>query len=242
MGDVAASGGYYIAMAADVIVAEPATITGSIGVLGGKLQTSGLLHQFGLNVQKRRPRRTRPHVLAPDGLQRGRVGKARRVARLRLRRLHEQGRRGRDMSREAVHEIARGRVWTGADALERGLVDEMGGLRRAVGDRPRTCGPADRCPAAPGARRAATATAAPSAQQRRPGLLRTGPDARRRSLRMGRSCPPGTSPRIACGGPAPRAGRAAGLSGHGSEVPGLPRGGSRQVPRTAQSRRGAEQP
>ena len=92
MGDVAASGGYFVAMAADVIVAEPATITGSIGVLGGKLRTKGLFERLGLNLESLGHGAARSHVLLPDRFQRGRVGQARRMARLRLRRLHRQGR------------------------------------------------------------------------------------------------------------------------------------------------------
>jgi len=75
MGDVAGSGGYYVAMAADVIVAQSATLTGSIGVLGGKLQASGLLTARG-ECRKSRPRAPRVDVLVANRIQRGRVGQA----------------------------------------------------------------------------------------------------------------------------------------------------------------------
>ncbi|MCV7409124.1 signal peptide peptidase SppA [Mycobacterium florentinum] len=132
MGSVAASGGYYAAMAADVIVANPATITGSIGVITGKLVFRDLKERFGVvsdavrtnanadawstdvpfTAQQRADREAEADLIYDDFVQ--------RVA------------EGRNLSTEAVDAVARGRVWTGADALERGLVDELGGLRAAV--------------------------------------------------------------------------------------------------------------
>jgi protease-4 len=132
MSTVAGSGGYYIACGADVIVAQPATITGSIGVLGGKFDTTGLTDQLGLNygaVQHgEHARMFSTHRAFSDSerarleawLDRVYVDFTGKVA------------DGRGMSREAVHEVARGRVWTGADAAERGLVDTLGGLRTAL--------------------------------------------------------------------------------------------------------------
>jgi protease IV len=132
MGDVAASGGYYISCPAEVIVALPATLTGSIGVLGGKLVVDNLLERLGVStgtVQQgahalmysaRRgfseDERTR-FAATIDAIYRDFVGKV------------AEGRRRPVADIEAV---ARGRVWTGRDALEAGLVDELGGLRDAV--------------------------------------------------------------------------------------------------------------
>ena len=65
MGDVAGSGGYFVATAADIIVAQPATLTGSIGVLGGKLQASGLFERLG-ESRRRCPRAPRADVLVAD--------------------------------------------------------------------------------------------------------------------------------------------------------------------------------
>lgn len=132
MGSVAASGGYYAAMAADVIVANPATITGSIGVITGKLVFRDLKERLGIvsdavrtnanadawstdlpfTAQQRADREAEADLIYADFVA--------RVA------------QGRKLSTDAVDAVARGRVWTGADALERGLVDELGGLRTAV--------------------------------------------------------------------------------------------------------------
>jgi protease IV len=132
MGDVAASGGYYIACPAEVIVALPATLTGSIGVLGGKLVVDSLLERLGVStgtVQQgahalmysaRRSfsedERAR-FAATVDAIYHDFVGK---VA------------EGRQRPVADIEAVARGRVWTGRDALESGLVDELGGLRDAV--------------------------------------------------------------------------------------------------------------
>jgi len=132
MGDVAASGGYYIACPAEVIVALPATLTGSIGVLGGKLVVDSLLERLGVStgtVQQgahalmysaRRSfsedERAR-FAATVDAIYHDFVGK---VA------------EGRQRPVADIEAVAKGRVWTGRDALEAGLVDELGGLRDAV--------------------------------------------------------------------------------------------------------------
>ncbi len=132
MGDVAASGGYFVAMAADAIVAQPATITGSIGVYGGKLVSRGMWAKAGISfddiaVGERARIWSSNHDFGEGDWSRIEASLDRiygdftgKVA------------EGRSMSREAVHEVARGRVWTGADALERGLVDELGGYEVAL--------------------------------------------------------------------------------------------------------------
>lgn len=132
MGTVAASGGYFVALPADVIVAEPGTLTGSIGVLGGKQVVGRLLDRVGIGHDAvSEGARARMHSSAraydedewavlDDELDRIYDDFTAKVA------------AGRGMTREQVHEVARGRVWTGADARERGLVDELGGLQRAV--------------------------------------------------------------------------------------------------------------
>ena len=132
MGSVAASGGYYVAMAAEVIVANPATITGSIGVITGKLVARELKDRLGVGSE---PLRTNVNadawsVNSPFTAEQYDMVEAeanlfyddfvRRVA------------EARKMSVEDVGIVARGRVWTGADAIERGLIDELGGLRTAV--------------------------------------------------------------------------------------------------------------
>jgi protease-4 len=132
MGDVAGSGGYFVAMAADVIVAQPATLTGSIGVLGGKLQTSGLFERFGVNVEGLGLGRHALMFSSQTGFGEDEWAKLDEWLDFVYDDFTTKVARARAMSSEAVHEVARGRVWTGADAVERGLVDELGGLRRAV--------------------------------------------------------------------------------------------------------------
>ena len=132
MGDVAASGGYYIAMGADAIVAQPGTVTGSIGVLSGKPVLGGLLGRAGVTTDSvtegahsgmfgtTRPFSEEEWALVNDWLDHIYADFTGKVA------------AGRRMSADRVHELARGRVWTGADALANGLVDEIGGLDRAA--------------------------------------------------------------------------------------------------------------
>lgn len=132
MGAVAASGGYYVSMGADAIVANPGTITGSIGVVTGKLVARDLKKRLGVGSDAVRTNANADawSVNAPfTDEQRAQVEAeadlfyddfVRRVA------------EGRNLSVEDVVAVARGRVWTGADALERGLVDELGGLRTAI--------------------------------------------------------------------------------------------------------------
>ena len=132
MGDVAGSGGYFVAMAADVIVAQPATLTGSIGVLGGKLQASGLLERVGVKAESLAFGRHALMFSSQTGFSEEEWAKLDEWLDLVYDDFTDKVARGRAMTRNAVHEVARGRVWTGADAAERGLVDELGGLRRAV--------------------------------------------------------------------------------------------------------------
>jgi protease IV len=132
MGDIAASGGYYVAMGADVIVAEPSTITGSIGVLAGKLVTDGLWNRLGVSYDS-----VAVGELARMFSTRTRYGPAEQEALAGwLDRVYEMfvGKvaTSRGMSRDDVHAVARGRVWTGADAHDRRLVDVLGGMDRAA--------------------------------------------------------------------------------------------------------------
>jgi protease IV len=132
MGDVAASGGYYISMAADAIIAQPGTITGSIGVLSGKPVLGQLLSKAGVTTDAvtqgehaamfgtTHPFTEDEWALVNNWLDHIYADFTSKVA------------AGRGLSAEEVHELARGRVWTGADALENGLVDELGGLEQAA--------------------------------------------------------------------------------------------------------------
>ena len=140
MGNVAASGGYYAAMGCTEIVAQPTTLTGSIGVLAGKLVTRGLFDKLGL---VREPVRV--------GARSGMLSSATEFtsddwAKLdeMLDRIYDDFTRfaaaDRGMTHEELEPLARGRVWTGADAAERGLVDHLGGWRKAF---ERACALAD---------------------------------------------------------------------------------------------------
>jgi protease-4 len=132
MGAVAASGGYYVSMSADAIVANPGTITGSIGVVTGKLVARELKDRVGVGSDSVR---TNPNADAWSINQPFTDEQHAHVeaeADLFYTDFIERAAHGRKMTVEAVDAIARGRVWTGADALERGLVDELGGLRAAI--------------------------------------------------------------------------------------------------------------
>ncbi|HYG08873.1 MAG TPA: S49 family peptidase, partial [Pyrinomonadaceae bacterium] len=133
MGDVAASGGYYISATANKIVAQPSTITGSIGVYAGKPVVKGFYDWIGVNneyvlrgKQAGMFRETEPFNADERAKFEGMMKSfyyddfLPKVARG----------RGRDV--EYIDSIAQGRVWTGTQARERGLVDEFGGLDKAV--------------------------------------------------------------------------------------------------------------
>jgi protease-4 len=132
MGDVAGSGGYFVACGADAIVAQPGTLTGSIGVVGGKAVLTGLRERLGIGHGTVTEGR---HALMFSAQQEFSAEEWQRLQDW-LDRVYDdftaKVAAGRGMSREQVHEVARGRVWTGADARERGLVDELGGLHRAA--------------------------------------------------------------------------------------------------------------
>ena len=133
MSDEAASGGYYIAAKANKIVAEPATLTGSIGIFGGKFVTRRFEEEIlglGHDTQKRGANADIYSTLQPYTPQQE----------ARIQQLMDHTYQafvghvaaGRRMTRSAVLEVAGGRVWTGAAAQKIGLVDELGGLDRAV--------------------------------------------------------------------------------------------------------------
>lgn len=132
MGAVAASGGYYVSMGADSIVANAGTITGSIGVVTGKLVARDLKDRLGIGSDGVRTNANADawSINAPFTPEQHAQVEA--EADLFYTDFVERVAAGRNLSTEAVDAVARGRVWTGADALEHGLVDELGGLRTAV--------------------------------------------------------------------------------------------------------------
>ena len=132
MGDYAASGGYYIACNADTLVAEPTTLTGSIGIFGMVPDAEGLAQKIGVGFDVVKTNAygdfgmpTRPMTESEKALMQAYVE---RGYDLFLSRVAE----GRGMSKEAVDRVGQGRVWTGLRAKELGLVDELGGLDRAI--------------------------------------------------------------------------------------------------------------
>jgi protease-4 len=132
MGDVAASGGYYIACPADVIVALPATLTGSIGVYGGKLVVDSLLERLGVSTGRVQQG---AHALMYSARRSFSADERARFAATVDAIYHDfvgKVAEGRQRPVADIEAVARGRVWTGRDALEAGLVDELGGLRDAV--------------------------------------------------------------------------------------------------------------
>ncbi|HXP29639.1 MAG TPA: signal peptide peptidase SppA [Stellaceae bacterium] len=132
MGDVAGSGGYYIAAGADKIVAEPATLTGSIGVLAGKMLITGLSDKLGMSwdsaqIGSNAAMFSPIEDFSKDGharfesfLDEVYAGFKERVA------------EGRKLDAAAIETVAKGRVWTGEEAQARGLVDALGGYATAL--------------------------------------------------------------------------------------------------------------
>jgi protease-4 len=132
MSDLAASGGYYIAMPAQVIVAQPATLTGSIGIFGGKIVTGGIYEKLGAHIESTsigrnaeidspaRPFNAEELKKVQEQLQSFYDGFVEKVA------------QSRHTTPEKIDAIAQGRVWTGNQARQNGLVDALGGLDAAV--------------------------------------------------------------------------------------------------------------
>ncbi len=132
MGDVAGSGGYFVAIGADKIVAQPGTITGSIGVFAGKFVMSGLFEKVGLSFDEVH---SGNNALLWDTTKEFTPSERERFDAW-LDRVYEdftsKVAAGRKLPKARVLEIARGRIWSGEDALKLGLVDELGGMSAAV--------------------------------------------------------------------------------------------------------------
>jgi protease-4 len=132
MGSVAASGGYYIAAPAQRIFALPLTVTGSIGIFYIKPDVSGLLSKLGVNIETYK---TTPHADA-DSLYRPFTDEERASLQKKVGQFYDvfldRVSRGRHIPKEQVDAVGQGRVWTGQEAIQHHLVDEMGGLRHAL--------------------------------------------------------------------------------------------------------------
>ncbi|MDB2362209.1 signal peptide peptidase SppA [Flavobacteriales bacterium] len=133
MGDVAASGGYYISCKADTIVASPTTITGSIGVFGMLFNLENMMeNKLGITTD-----RVKTNSYADLGsLTRALTTNERDIIQNQVKRIYDtfitNVSEGRNMTKSAVDSIGQGRVWTGEDAKELGLVDVLGGLEDAI--------------------------------------------------------------------------------------------------------------
>jgi protease-4 len=133
MGDVAASGGYYLATAADGVVAEGTTLTGSIGVVGGKFVVKRLLDRLGIYRESQSTGENSGFYSPFRSFTETERARHREF----LRHFYEKKflpavSDGRKMSLEQAHRLGQGRVWTGRQALERGLIDRLGGLDDAI--------------------------------------------------------------------------------------------------------------
>ena len=132
LGDVAASGGYYVVAPCHWIVARPSSLTGSIGVVGGKLVFERLLERLGIGTELL----ARGAAAAMMSARRSFGETGREKLRLEIAGMYDQfvGKvmAGRHLDQARADAAARGRVWTGADAKERGLVDQLGGLDEAI--------------------------------------------------------------------------------------------------------------
>ena len=132
MGNIAASGGYYIACLGDKIYADPMTITGSIGVLAAFPNMKGLADRIGINAEQVNSHKNAIgySIFEPlsDGFKNSTRGAIEKIYTTFKSRVAE----GRSLDMEKVEDLAQGRVWSGKDALENGLVDALGGLEDAI--------------------------------------------------------------------------------------------------------------
>jgi protease-4 len=132
MGGYAASGGYYISAPAARIFANPSTLTGSIGVYYAKADASQLLDRIGVDIEVYKT----TEQADAESLYRPFTEGERQQLERSLRQFYdvflERVASGRKLAKQAVDEVAQGRVWTGEQALQHGLVDEVGGLRQAL--------------------------------------------------------------------------------------------------------------
>jgi len=132
LSDVAASGGYYVACGADAVVASPATITGSIGVVVLRPVLGGMLSKLDIGFESLTRGDHADLALSTRPLSEASRERLRREVKSIYDLFVERVSTGRSLGIARVDEIGRGRVWTGAQALELGLVDELGGLNAAA--------------------------------------------------------------------------------------------------------------
>ena len=132
MGNMAASGGYYISMGCDYVVAQPRTLTGSIGVVGGKLAIGPALGKFGLHTEVISRGKNSGIFTSTEPFS----AAERQVLLSMMKETYDQfvskAATGRGMARDRLEELAEGRIWTGRQAKANGLIDELGTLEDAI--------------------------------------------------------------------------------------------------------------
>ncbi len=132
MSDLAASGGYYIALPGQVIVAQPGTLTGSIGIFGGKIVTGGVFNKVGASVESVSAGANATMDASTERYTPDQRDKLMQQLQAFYDQFVEKAAAARHKTPEAIDAIAQGRVWTGEQAKSNGLVDELGGLDRAI--------------------------------------------------------------------------------------------------------------
>ncbi|GAB4156474.1 MAG: signal peptide peptidase SppA [Planctomycetaceae bacterium] len=132
MGDVAASGGYYISMGADCIFAEPGTLTGSIGVVGGKLALRGLYKKVGINTTVLSRGKNAGALSMTDEFSKSERAAMQKMMNTIYKQFVTKAAQGRKMPYDKLEKLARGRVYSGKKAWKIGLVDKLGTLRDAI--------------------------------------------------------------------------------------------------------------
>ncbi len=132
MSDLAASGGYYIAMPAQAIVAQPSTLTGSIGIFGGKIVTGGVYEKLGAHIDSTSIGRNAEMESPARPYNAEELKKVQEQLQAFYDQFVEKAAQSRHTTPEKIDAVAQGRVWTGAQARGNGLVDALGGLDAAV--------------------------------------------------------------------------------------------------------------
>jgi len=132
MSDLAASGGYYIAMPAQVIVAQPSTLTGSIGIFGGKLVMGGVYEKLGAHIESTSIGRNAEMDSPVRPFNASELQKVEEQLHAFYSEFVRRAAESRHTTPEKIDSLAQGRVWTGRQAKDNGLVDELGGLDRAL--------------------------------------------------------------------------------------------------------------
>jgi protease-4 len=132
MGDVAGSGGYWVAMAADKIIAQPGTITGSIGVLGGKMVTTGVWDKIGISYDEVHAGDNARFWSSTHDYSEGEWQRLQAFLDRIYADFTTKVSEGRKLQKDKVLQIAKGRIWSGEDAKNLGLVDELGGFPVAI--------------------------------------------------------------------------------------------------------------